>query len=74
MYVHPRNERANMELTTDADTCIGYNTLFVTTGLSREETENGKDLPEGKRLWSWLILCDDGIYIYIDVYVYDVVS
>lgn len=24
------------------------------------ETANGKDLPDGKRLWSWLILFDDG--------------
>ncbi|KAJ5179270.1 hypothetical protein N7492_002480 [Penicillium capsulatum] len=46
-------------------TCIGYNTLFVTPGLSPGANENGKDLPEGKRLWSWLILTDDGTVISI---------
>jgi hypothetical protein len=24
------------------------------------DISNGRDLPNGKRLWSWLILCDDG--------------
>lgn len=42
------------------DTCIGYNTLYAASGLPREEVDNGKDLPEGRRLWCWLILCDDG--------------
>lgn len=42
-----------------ADTCIGYNSLFVIPGLP---IENGRELPDGKRLWSWLILCDDGRY------------
>lgn len=46
-----------------ADTCIGYNTLFVTPSLDPEANENAKDLPEGKRLWSWLILTDDGTTI-----------
>ena len=27
--------------------------------------ENGKDLPEGTRVWTWLILCDDGTVISI---------
>lgn len=40
-----------------ADTCVGYNTLFVAPDVP---VENGKDLPQGTRLWSWLILCDDG--------------
>ena len=39
------------------DTCIGYNSLYV---IPNVETTNGKDLPDGKRLWSWLILFDDG--------------
>ncbi|KAJ5889056.1 hypothetical protein N7495_009097 [Penicillium taxi] len=45
-------------------TCVGYNTLFVTPGVS-SAPENGKGLPEGKRLWNWLILCDDGTVISI---------
>ncbi|KAJ5707680.1 hypothetical protein N7488_007481 [Penicillium malachiteum] len=45
------------------DTCIGYNTLFVTPGVSKETNDNGKDLPEGRRLWNWLILCNDGTVI-----------
>ncbi|KAJ5082526.1 hypothetical protein N7532_011569 [Penicillium argentinense] len=44
-------------------TCIGYNTLFAASGLPKGELNNGKDLPEGRRLWSWLILCDDGTVI-----------
>ncbi|KAJ5135320.1 uncharacterized protein N7515_004598 [Penicillium bovifimosum] len=43
-------------------TCIGYNTLFVIPTLSQP---NGKDLPDGKRLWTWLIQCDDGTVISI---------
>jgi hypothetical protein len=42
---------------TATDTCIGYNTLFVIPTLSMP---NGKDLPDGKRLWTWLVQCDDG--------------
>ncbi|KAJ5950638.1 uncharacterized protein N7479_009051 [Penicillium vulpinum] len=37
-------------------TCIGYNTLFVISKLSQS---NGKGLPDGKRLWTWLIQCND---------------
>ncbi|KAJ5261014.1 hypothetical protein N7478_011609 [Penicillium angulare] len=44
-------------------TCIGYNTLFVTPGASTETNENGRDLPQGKRLWNWLVLCEDGTII-----------
>ncbi|CAG8283787.1 unnamed protein product [Penicillium salamii] len=43
-------------------TCIGYNTLFVIPTLSMP---NGKNLPDGKRLWTWLIQCDDGTIISI---------
>ncbi|KAJ5651689.1 hypothetical protein N7507_009115 [Penicillium longicatenatum] len=44
-------------------TCIGYNTVFVTPNVPKEMNENGRDLPEGRRLWNWLILCDDGTVI-----------
>ncbi|EYE95407.1 uncharacterized protein EURHEDRAFT_412225 [Aspergillus ruber CBS 135680] len=43
-------------------TCIGYNSLYVT---SKVQISNGKDLPDGKRLWSWLILFDDGTVVSI---------
>ena len=39
------------------DTCIGYNSLHT---VPKVEMFNGKELPDGKRLWSWLILFDDG--------------
>ena len=45
-------------LNNPSDTCVGYNTLFVIPTLSQP---NGKDLPDGKRLWTWLIQCDDGM-------------
>jgi hypothetical protein len=47
---------------TRSDTCIGYNTLFATAdpGIPKGEMNNGEDLPEGRRLWTWLVLCDDG--------------
>ncbi|KAJ5620679.1 hypothetical protein N7510_004663 [Penicillium lagena] len=38
-------------------TCVGYNTLFV---IPHMPMPNGKDLPDGRRLWSWLILFEDG--------------
>ncbi|RAL10428.1 uncharacterized protein BO97DRAFT_372562, partial [Aspergillus homomorphus CBS 101889] len=43
-------------------TCVGYNSIYVIPGF---EMDNGKDLPNGRRLWSWLILCDDGTVIYM---------
>ncbi|KAJ5091607.1 hypothetical protein NUU61_006477 [Penicillium alfredii] len=43
-------------------TCIGYNTLFV---VPKIDLPNGKDLPDGQRLWSWLILTEDGTVISI---------
>ena len=42
------------------DTCVGYNSLYVVPNV---ESSNGKDLPDGRRLWSWLILCDDGNFL-----------
>ncbi|KAE8134501.1 ADP-ribosylation factor [Aspergillus pseudotamarii] len=41
-------------------TCIGYNSLYVVPNV---ESPNGRGLPDGRRLWSWLILCDDGTVI-----------
>ncbi|GAQ10775.1 hypothetical protein ALT_8096 [Aspergillus lentulus] len=38
-------------------TCVGYNSLYV---IPNVDISNGRDLPDGMRLWSWLILCDDG--------------
>lgn len=42
------------------DTCIGYNTLFVGPNVPKAELDNGETLPEGQRIWTWLILTDDG--------------
>ncbi|PYH95975.1 ADP-ribosylation factor [Aspergillus ellipticus CBS 707.79] len=41
-------------------TCVGYNSLYV---VPHVDMSNGKELPEGRRLWAWLILCDDGTVI-----------
>ncbi|KAL4886470.1 hypothetical protein BJY04DRAFT_73413 [Aspergillus karnatakaensis] len=38
-------------------TCIGYNSLYVVPNL---DMTNAKGLPDGRRLWTWLILFDDG--------------
>lgn len=35
----------------------------MTPNVPKEINANGKDLPEGRRLWNWLILCDDGTII-----------
>ncbi|KAL4917593.1 hypothetical protein BDW62DRAFT_218084 [Aspergillus aurantiobrunneus] len=43
-------------------TCIGYNSLYVVPNL---DMPNGKGLPDGRRLWSWLILFDDGTVLSI---------
>ncbi|EAW07677.1 uncharacterized protein ACLA_023920 [Aspergillus clavatus NRRL 1] len=43
-------------------TCIGYNSVYVIPNMN---ISNGRDLPSGKRLWSWLILCDNGTVISI---------
>ena len=54
MYVVPIvDDRADK-----VDTCIGYNALYVIPGV---DNSNGKDLPDGFRLWCWLILFDDGM-------------
>lgn len=49
--------RVSINIKNLLDTCIGYNTLYVIPTLSQP---NGQDLPDGKRLWTWLIQCDDG--------------
>ncbi|KKK24604.1 hypothetical protein P175DRAFT_0432568 [Aspergillus ochraceoroseus IBT 24754] len=43
-------------------TCIGYNSLYVVPNL---DMSNGTGLPDGRRLWSWLILFDDGTVVSI---------
>ena len=40
--------------------CLGYNSLFTVKGV---KLDNGLNKPEGKRIWTWLILCDDGTVI-----------
>lgn len=52
--------RALPRAKSDIDTCIGYNTLYVGSHVPESELSNGETLPEGQRLWSWLILTDDG--------------
>jgi hypothetical protein len=42
--------------------CLGYNSLFTVPGAKQD---NGLNRPEGKRIWCWLILCDDGTVISI---------
>lgn len=48
---------ANMVVT---DTCIGYNSLHMVKDVRNDEIFNGNYLPDGKRVWSWLVLFDDG--------------
>ncbi|KAH0559734.1 hypothetical protein GP486_003749 [Trichoglossum hirsutum] len=41
--------------------CLGYNWLHnVDDGEDENPEEDLKDVPSGRRLWTWLILCDDG--------------
>ncbi|KAI9779114.1 MAG: hypothetical protein M1816_003737 [Peltula sp. TS41687] len=49
--------------------CLGYNSLH---GASNREIDKlvkkedkGRAVPNGKRVWSWLLLCDDGTVISI---------
>lgn len=37
--------------------CLGYNSIFTIKGV---KLDNGLNKPEGKRIWTWLVLCDDG--------------
>lgn len=40
------------------DTCLGYNSVYAVSG---DHFRNEPSLPDGKRVWSWLILCEDGM-------------
>jgi hypothetical protein len=42
--------------------CIGYNAVYnvrMRQSADAEEQMMHQDLPEGKRIWNWLLLCDD---------------
>ncbi|KAI9691854.1 MAG: hypothetical protein M1822_007926 [Bathelium mastoideum] len=48
--------------------CIGYNALYnvrLKPSADVEEKQRQQDLPEGKRIWNWLLLCDDRTVISI---------
>jgi hypothetical protein len=40
--------------------CLGYNSIFT---IKDVKFDNGLNKPEGKRVWTWLVLCDDGTVI-----------
>ena len=40
--------------------CLGYNSIFT---IKNVKLDNGLNKPEGKRIWTWLVLCDDGTVI-----------
>ncbi|EAU39012.1 conserved hypothetical protein [Aspergillus terreus NIH2624] len=58
--VHDLEEAYGLKDLSDPNTCTGYNSLHVVPNVN---VSNGKHLPDGIRLWSWLILCDDGTVI-----------
>ncbi|KAJ9389459.1 hypothetical protein DTO063F5_1952 [Paecilomyces variotii] len=43
-------------------TCVGYNSLYTIPGI---DTKNDRGLPTGKRLWTWIILFNDGTVVSI---------
>ncbi|KAL5333447.1 hypothetical protein BJX70DRAFT_380873 [Aspergillus crustosus] len=43
-------------------TCIGYNSLYYVPG---PDMTNAEGLPDGRRLWTWLMLFDDGTVLSI---------
>ncbi|MCJ1386640.1 hypothetical protein MMC17_009766 [Xylographa soralifera] len=48
--------------------CIGYNSLYNTAATLKtdlEPTQKIQNRPAGKRVWMWLVLCDDGTVISI---------
>jgi len=49
--------------------CLGYNTLHnVRTKRTEEhddELDNSRDTPHGKRVWNWLLLCEEATVISI---------
>lgn len=40
------------------------------------EIENGEGLPDGKRIWTWIILCSDGLkpFAYVVLYFIQVLT
>ncbi|KAG5295205.1 ADP-ribosylation factor [Histoplasma ohiense] len=42
--------------------CLGYNSLHVVSGV---DFGNSTGRPDGKRVWTWLLICDDGTVISI---------
>lgn len=46
-----------MLLTVDSDFCLGYNSLYNVE--TRGDAVLDRDRPNGQRIWSWLILCND---------------
>jgi hypothetical protein len=61
----------NLFLADCAVLCIGYNTLHNVHNKSRkdyddqEDVEGNQDMPHGKRVWNWLLLCEDKTVISI---------
>ncbi|MCJ1478643.1 hypothetical protein MMC13_007324 [Lambiella insularis] len=48
--------------------CIGYNSLFNTAAsltLDPDSSRKSQNRPAGKRVWMWLVLCNDGTVISI---------
>ncbi|KAH3918513.1 hypothetical protein HBI56_134530 [Parastagonospora nodorum] len=50
--------------------CLGYNSLHNVRTKPPEdehndETDRGRDVPHGKRVWNWLLLCEDKTVISI---------
>ncbi|KAI9808671.1 MAG: hypothetical protein M1825_003823 [Sarcosagium campestre] len=44
--------------------CIGYNALHSGPSFNQENTNRSlRDVPKGKRIWVWLVLCSDGTVI-----------
>lgn len=56
---------ADTLFTKATDMCVGYNTLSVIPTGADGLIRNEQDKPEGTRLWSWLIMCDDGTVVSI---------
>jgi hypothetical protein len=51
------------------DVCIGYNSLHDVrtqqTDTHPEEADRVQDMPQGKRVWHWLLMCEDKTVISI---------
>jgi hypothetical protein len=42
-------------------TCIGFNSIYQTPGQTPlPDNQIMSNKPAGKRIWAWLVLCDDG--------------